>query len=462
MQQLRRRDGALVVLLRVADGAVCIAAGLGAFVLRFGMRGVPDAYQVALAVATLLVLLLFPLLRVYETYRMRSVAAPSVRVIVAWAIVIGVLVVLTVFAGRGTRFSRLWLGEWFGLGVVAYVLLRVGCYLALRKLRRLGRNLKRVALVGDGPLAEALLERITTERWMGFRLVAHYHAGADVASCHPAVAAGGRTLKVLLDAREVDEIWIAATPDQGATVRALCALSRSYTTTVRYVPDFRDLFLLNHGITEIAGLAMIDLTASPLQGVNGFLKRTEDLLIASCALILASPVMFAIALAVRLTSPGPVIFRQLRHGWGGEEIEVYKFRTMRVHREEGGVTQANRNDTRITPLGRLLRRTSLDELPQLINVLQGRMSLVGPRPHAREHNELYQAQIEGYMQRHKMRPGITGWAQVNGLRGETDTLDKMKHRVEFDLFYIGHWSLWLDLKILVLTVLRGFVNPNAY
>jgi putative colanic acid biosynthesis UDP-glucose lipid carrier transferase len=170
-----------------------------------------------------------------------------------------------------------------------------------------------------------------------------------------------------------------------------------------------------------------------------------------------------IAIGVKLTAPGPVLFKQLRHGWDGKPVKVYKFRTMVVHSEEGGqVTQACKGDSRITPFGAFLRRTSLDELPQFFNVLQGRMSIVGPRPHAIAHNEEYKDQIDEYMLRHKVKPGITGWAQVNGWRGETDTLEKMQKRVEYDLYYIDHWSLWFDLKIIFITLFKGFVGKNAY
>lgn len=192
-------------------------------------------------------------------------------------------------------------------------------------------------------------------------------------------------------------------------------------------------------------------------------KELLDRVLAVGILVLILPVMLLIALAIKLESPGPVIFRQVRHGRDGRPFTVYKFRTMR--REAANVSaaqQATRDDPRITALGRLLRRTSLDELPQFLNVLQGNMSIVGPRPHPVELNELYRDRIERYMWRQEVKPGITGWAQINGFRGETDTLDKMRKRIEFDLYYIDHWSLWFDIKIILITVVRGFTDRNAY
>jgi putative colanic acid biosynthesis UDP-glucose lipid carrier transferase len=238
---------------------------------------------------------------------------------------------------------------------------------------------------------------------------------------------------------------------------------RHSTANIRLVPDWFTLKLLNHGVSEVVGIQMLDLSTSPITGETRVIKAVQDFVLATVILLLISPLLLAIALAIKYTSPGPVLYRQKRHGWNGEEIVVYKFRSMVVHQEAGSqVTQASKNDSRITPLGAFLRRTSLDELPQFINVLQGRMSIVGPRPHAMAHNEHYKELVPNYVLRHKVKPGITGWAQVNGFRGETDTLDKMEKRVEYDLYYIENLSLGLDLKIIVATVFKGFVHKNAY
>ncbi len=235
------------------------------------------------------------------------------------------------------------------------------------------------------------------------------------------------------------------------------------TADIRFVPDIFGFSLMNHSMTEVAGIPVINLSASPMEGWNRVIKEIEDRLLALLILIAISPIMLAIAIGVKLSSPGPCLFRQLRHGWDGRSIEVWKFRTMTLHSEErGSVTQATRIDNRVTKFGAFLRRTSLDELPQFMNVLQGRMSIVGPRPHAIEHNEQYKEVIDKYMLRHKVKPGITGWAQINGHRGETDTVEKMEKRVEYDLYYIENWSLWFDLKIIFLTFFKGFVHKNAY
>ncbi|MGL9681222.1 exopolysaccharide biosynthesis polyprenyl glycosylphosphotransferase, partial [Escherichia coli] len=204
------------------------------------------------------------------------------------------------------------------------------------------------------------------------------------------------------------------------------------------------------------------LFVSRLIGINMLFKRLEDILVSSIILLFISPILLIISLAVKLSSNGPVIFKQIRYGMDGKPIQVWKFRSMTVMENDDKVVQATKNDIRVTKVGKFLRSTSLDELPQFFNVLFGQMSVVGPRPHAVSHNEQYRTLIQGYMLRHKVKPGITGLAQINGWRGETDTLEKMEKRVEYDLLYIRGWSIWLDLKIIFLTIFKGFINKSAY
>jgi putative colanic acid biosynthesis UDP-glucose lipid carrier transferase len=234
------------------------------------------------------------------------------------------------------------------------------------------------------------------------------------------------------------------------------------TASVYFVPD---LFVSDwiHGRPgAVCGLPVISVCDTPLRGWGGVAKRLGDLVLASVLLVLLLPLLGLSALAIRLDSPGPVLFRQRRYGLDGEEITVYKFRSMRVAQDGPDVPQARRNDPRVTRIGAWLRRLSLDELPQLVNVLQGRMSLVGPRPHAVAHNEMYRQQIRSYMVRHKVRPGITGWAQVHGFRGETESLEKMEGRIRLDIDYLRRWSPWLDLYILLRTVRVLMGDPRAY
>jgi putative colanic acid biosynthesis UDP-glucose lipid carrier transferase len=234
------------------------------------------------------------------------------------------------------------------------------------------------------------------------------------------------------------------------------------TASIYFVPDIFMFDLIQARMDSIGGIPVVAVCETPLYGFNALIKRVSDIVIAATILLLISPVMLAIAIGVKRSSPGPVLFKQRRYGLDGREILVYKFRSMTVTEDGPVVRQATRQDSRVTRFGGFLRRTSLDELPQFINVLQGRMSVVGPRPHAVAHNEMYRKLISGYMIRHKVKPGITGLAQVNGLRGETDTIEKMKARVEYDLSYLRNWSVWLDLMIILKTVFVVLRDQNAY
>jgi putative colanic acid biosynthesis UDP-glucose lipid carrier transferase len=264
-------------------------------------------------------------------------------------------------------------------------------------------------------------------------------------------------------ANRVDQIYIALPMASQPRILKLLDQLRDTTASIYFLPDIFLFDLIQARVDTVGGLPVVAVCETPFHGTTGVIKRLSDVLIAAAAVLVTAPVMIGVAIAIKTTMPGPVLFRQRRYGLDGEEIVVWKFRTMKVQEDGAVVRQATKDDDRITPLGRFLRRTSLDELPQFFNVLQGRMSVVGPRPHAVAHNEMYRKLIKGYMIRHKVKPGITGWAQVNGARGETDTIDKMRRRIEFDLEYLRNWSLRLDLLIVWRTfwqALRG--DRNAY
>jgi putative colanic acid biosynthesis UDP-glucose lipid carrier transferase len=260
----------------------------------------------------------------------------------------------------------------------------------------------------------------------------------------------------------IDVIYITLPMTSQPRILKLLEELRDTTASVYFVPDIFLYELIQARVETIGGIPLLAVCESPFYGADGLIKRVSDLVLATAILVLIAPLMLAIAVAVKLTSSGTVLFKQRRYGLDGREIVVYKFRSMCVHEDGDVVTQATRGDGRVTALGAFLRRSSLDELPQFINVLQGRMSVVGPRPHAVAHNEMYRKLIPSYMIRHKVRPGITGLAQVNGLRGETDTLEKMRARVECDLSYLRNWSLLLDLKIVLMTIVVVLKKQDAY
>ncbi|WP_263261187.1 undecaprenyl-phosphate glucose phosphotransferase [Pseudomonas sp. RIT-PI-S] len=338
---------------------------------------------------------------------------------------------------------------------------------ALHALRKRGFNTRNVAIVGTGRVGERLALSMARAPWMGLRLFGFYDdqpQQMDLSGLGRRVTVRGGLDQLVEHARagRIDKVYITLPMVQEPVICELVKALSDTTSSVYFIPDVFMFDLLHARSESINGLASISLIDSPMEGSSSLIKRLEDIVAASLILAVIAAPMLLIAAAIKLSSRGPVLFRQLRYGLDGRPIKVWKFRSMTVQENGHDVRQASRDDARVTPLGKVLRRTSLDELPQFFNVLMGDMSIVGPRPHAVAHNEQYRRLVSCYMLRHKVKPGITGWAQVNGWRGETNTLDKMQKRVEYDLDYIERWSVWLDLKIILLTLFKGFVNKNAY
>jgi putative colanic acid biosynthesis UDP-glucose lipid carrier transferase len=299
---------------------------------------------------------------------------------------------------------------------------------------------------------------------MGLRFEGFYDDRLKKRASSEDVEIRGNLQKLVADAKSgaIDIVYIAFSLKAEDRIKQIISDLSDTTVSIYYVPDFFGFDLLRAQWSSVGNIAVVSIHDTPFYGIDGALKRAFDIVFSVVALLLIAIPLVVIALCVKLTSKGPVLFKQRRFGLEGEEITVWKFRSMKVMEDGEAVTQATKNDPRVTKLGAFLRKTSLDELPQFFNVLQGRMSVVGPRPHAVAHNELYRTKIQGYMLRHKVKPGITGLAQIKGYRGETDTLDKMEGRVKYDLEYIRHWSLFLDVKIIMLTVFKGFSGDNVY
>lgn len=351
---------------------------------------------------------------------------------------------------------------WFIVVTIGFVLCRSLIRVGAGILRRLGYNTRRVAVVGSLPAGINLLKSFAEQPWMGFIVLGYYNSEpltsvSDINFC-------GNFDKLIIDARDgkIDRIYIAMNMQEEAKIKKIVQQLTDTTCSVLLIPDIFTFNILQARTEEINGVPVVPLFDTPLSGINMIFKRLEDIIVSTVILLLISPVLLIISVAVKFSSPGPVLFRQLRYGMDGKPIRVWKFRSMRVMENDENVVQATKNDIRVTKVGKFLRSTSLDELPQFFNVWCGQMSVVGPRPHAVAHNEQYRALIQGYMLRHKVKPGITGLAQINGWRGETDTLEKMEKRIEYDLLYIRGWSIWLDLKIIFLTVFKGFINKSAY
>lgn len=478
---LQRYNELFNLAFRLSDLLMIVLGGVLAYGIRFEEVDPDRQYQFAIAVATLGALILFPAFGLYQRWRGAGLWSEIRRVSLAWATTVAMLLILMYLTKTGELYSRLWFGTWFITVLVGLSAARIVLRGSLNWLRSMGRNSRPVVILGAGALGRRVAEKLTTEPWTGLRVVGffdddpnlqgRYVDGVPVYGTIDDVAQfvdRTRNYPVVSGPRGesvpsyADQVWIALPLSAEARMREVVAALNETTVDVHFVPNLFGYELLNQSMDEIAGVPVLNLSTSPMVGAASALKALEDMILALVFTVIAAPVMTAIALAIKVDSKGPVIFKQRRYGLDGREIVVWKFRTMTVCEDGNVIRQARENDDRTTRVGRFLRRTSLDELPQLFNVLRLEMSLVGPRPHAIAHNEQYRDLVHHYMLRHKVKPGITGLAQVRGFRGEVTSLEKMKLRVEHDIRYIRNWSLWLDVKIIVLTAGRMLFDRNAY
>ncbi|MCC7487559.1 MAG: undecaprenyl-phosphate glucose phosphotransferase [Burkholderiales bacterium] len=397
-------------------------------------------------------------------WRILELARVTRAVVVGWAVVVGIVLFLGYATQLTDQFAYHVILTWFAL---TPVLLLASIKLARMVVKRVvtaGTMARTAVIVGANDLGRAFATRLRDTPYLSVRPLGFFD---DRAPARIGIASGellGRTADVPAYVRQhgVHCVYISLPIAAQPRILQLIQELRDTTASVYFLPDFFVFDLVAARFDYVSGIPVVAICETPYQGVNAVLKRAMDLVLATAIVVLAAPVMLAIALAVKLDSPGPALFRQRRYGMDGSEIVVFKFRTMKVTQDGGNVPQARRDDPRITRLGRFLRRTSLDELPQFFNVLGGSMSIVGPRPHAIAHNEQYRKLVPGYMLRHKVKPGITGWAQVNGFRGETETVEKMKGRVDLDIDYLNNWSPSLDLWIIIRTVGCVWKDRNAY
>ena len=387
------------------------------------------------------------------------------EIISSWGIVVGLLLVLGYTTGYLSAVDHRVISAWILATPVALWLVHAASPLLVPRIVAL-QNVQSSIVVGANEIGLRLAQTINNDAFTTQQVVAFFD---DRAAERLGPAAAGPLMGKLNAVAEfvrtnrVSTIYIALPMASQPRILHLLDTLRDTTASIYFVPDIFMFDLIQARVDAIGSVPVVAVCESPFHGTTGLMKRLSDILMAAVALALAGPMMVVCALAIKLSSPGPVIFKQRRYGLDGAQIVIWKFRTMRVMEDGEQVRQASRHDDRVTSLGAFLRRTSIDELPQLINVLQGRMSMVGPRPHAVAHNETYRKLIKGYMIRHKVKPGITGWAQVNGARGETTTVDQMQRRIELDLQYLRHWSLRLDVQILCRTgwlLLRG--DSKAY
>jgi exopolysaccharide biosynthesis polyprenyl glycosylphosphotransferase len=495
---LKQRHQVFVAMFVAADALTVAAATYGAWALRVVRRGDPwpahweDFVKQPLVLFVVpIALYVFSLFGLYRPMRDRSIWSEQSRVLRASlvavaAVVLALWVLGSAFLTAGPSGTALGPWSWADtpakvqLGWLALLMpLGVGLQrwtlrLALRYVRSRGWNLRHVAIIGTGRLGQITCRTLARNSWTGIQVsyfISHHEKTSRRLCLNRPVLGGLADLEAVLEKRPLDAVYLALPSVLSGQIPEILKRLERFAVDVRIIPDVSPRYLpQSMAVSELEGMPVLSYRECPLYGLGGFSKRLLDFLGALAGLVLFAPVMAAIAVLVRLSGPGPIVFRQRRVSLGGEQFEIYKFRTMRsVAQEEaprplatlaahGTEAWTTRDDPRITRIGRFLRHTSLDELPQLLNVLRGDMSLVGPRPERPELIEQFRDDWRGYMLRQHVKAGMTGWAQVHGLRGQTS----LRKRLQYDLFYIRHWSIWFDVRILFMTVFRGFVHPNAH
>lgn len=462
--KLADRNGvaALAARCQHVGDAVLVVAALGGCI--YGSGAAADGAFIALgAIAALATLMFFKPLAFAQPWPHAGTTGMCAGVLGAWMMVAGTLLLLGAVTGEIGRYRIEPVAIWLALTPLPLIVWHWICRTLLLRYARAHR--RSAVVVGINETSLCLAEAIAAHDDLDLSFKGFFDdrgAARLQQSAHRHLSGRIADVPAVVKREHIDVIYIALPVSQQPRLRALLDALRDTTASIYFAPDIAAFNPIQGRVADVDGLPVVAVCESPFSGFDGVVKRATDVMLAAVALLLLAPVFGAIALGIKRDSPGPVFFKQRRYGIAGEEILVYKFRSMRVCEDGERIDQARRIDPRVTRFGAFLRRTSLDELPQLINVLRGEMSLVGPRPHAVAHNEMYRRMITGYMLRHKVRPGITGWAQVNGLRGETESVDKMRRRIEHDLDYLRHWSLWLDIKIMARTFWVLFRDRHAY
>lgn len=454
----------VIVLLRFIDIAMLIGAAWVSHYFWLRLWNIDQDYRIVIALGVLAAIIFFEIGQVYRPWQNDAMRGEIARLVRAWvsAIVMVIAIVALVRLHFWFGSSYRWIVTWWMLGLVFMLIARGLLSRLLQWMRAKGWSQGRIVMVGLNQMAMAVSRQLSRSSWAGLQVIGYVDdcSAASIADSDFSLPRLGKLedLAAIVSKEAIDEVWIAF-PGEALAERAQYEL-RHLPVSIRLVIDcfaFKQSKFLS--LNTVAGIPTLDVSVSPLHGVNRYIKEIEDRVLAFVLLLLISPLLLVIAAGVKLSSPGPVFYRQVRVGWNNRKFTMLKFRSMPVDAEaKTGAVWAKPGEKRATRFGGFLRKTSLDELPQLINVLMGDMSLVGPRPERPDFVEVFKDQVPNYMKKHMVKAGITGWAQVNGWRGDTD----LNRRIEHDLYYIQHWSLWFDMEIAFRTVLTGFINKNAY
>ena len=457
----------LPTLLSVTQWLIAPVLTVGTFIviLYYSCILLEDHYLAMAVIIFLLSLIILKESDLFESANSADAQAQGSNLLIYWAVMIFAIILIGYFTGTTDLFDVTVLYTWAVVTPVLIIVINFIFRQFLLLSLKSEENQRKVVIVGANEGSHKLANNIINNLAYGLKLTGYFddrpEERTDTPMGVPYLGAMNK-LPDYVKKNGIDLIYITIPVSHQQRVLDLLDKLHDTTASIYFTPDIFVYELIQARMDNIGDMPLVALCETPFSGLNGVLKRFSDIIFSAFILVLISPILLIIALAVKLTSPGPALFAQKRYGLDGEEIVVYKFRSMTVCDDGNEIKQATRNDARVTKLGAILRKYSLDELPQFINVLQGRMSVVGPRPHAVAHNEMYRGMIKGYMMRHKVKPGITGWAQVNGCRGETDTVEKMQKRIEYDLDYLRNWSLGLDAIIILNTVVTVFKTDDTY
>jgi len=431
-------------LLRIVDWICWGLTGILAFVeISYYKTEILDFQRYfSLVILTAFFYLMFSK-QTYLSWRSTSLLELFGKIIASWATTVILLIVWLVASKTTELYSRIWISLWIVQALFLLIFIRIVAYKILRKLRASGINLRHIAIVGSGETAKELISRVDESGWAGYRV-----------SCHILVP-DVHNIKKLAN-KPLDEIWLAPEEDSSLTLHELVNCLDHSTAIVRIAPDLISLRLINHGFSEVLGVQMIDIHGRPMSDFGGLLKIIFDYSISLTLLICLFPIMSLIGIGVKLNSTGPIFYRQNRVGWNGAIFQILKFRSMPDDIESNGIKWGESDNKTVDKFSKFLRLTNLDELPQLINVIKGEMSLVGPRPERPEFVEVFKDKIPHYMKKHLVKAGITGWAQIHGWRGDTS----LQKRLDYDLYYVENWSIFLDIKILLATMFLGLNNKK--
>ncbi|NOR80578.1 MAG: undecaprenyl-phosphate glucose phosphotransferase [Methyloprofundus sp.] len=457
LKSIKDHGTSLIFLMKLIDSGIVVGTGVACFFILEPIKNfqpytgfMPENYLTIIALGFIFTAWWFPAFYVYQSWRWSSFFTEIRKLLLGWSFSIIGLLAFIFFTKTATEFSRHWFFLWFISVFGVLVLQRFILRWVLRALRQKGFNLRYIVIVGDGLLSEQLIEKIQAATWMGLNIKGIFaDMPIDNITNLPHL---GKTQEVLgyVEENEIDQVWITLPLKAMEKIEKLCRELHSVVVEVKLVPDIASLRLLNYSTMQLDGIAVINMSVSPMSSSHRLLKWLEDKTLSLVILLFISPLLGIIALAVKCSSPGPILYKQERVGNNGKKFQMLKFRSMPIDADKELVWGGSQEKKK-TRIGLFLRKTSLDELPQFINVLKGDMSIVGPRPERTVFVEQFKHEITSYMQKHLVQAGITGWAQVNGWRGDTS----LKTRLEYDLFYIENWSLWFDLKIIFMTLYRG-------